>query len=403
MKPDLSDAAPANLYGPSKFEMSEPSMHRPTSWHSTLRATWGRGVGLLGLSVLLASCGPDAQADAVSQGDATRSFQRVINVEVLPLEPRVFEQRLRLAGTVQANVDVTISAEESGVVRSVQAERGVLLQEGQAIFQVDDRILQSQVDEAEARAAFAREGWERRQRLFEVDGVGSELAYLEARYQADQAAAALNSLQERLRRTVIRSPISGTLETRLVEVGTMVAAGTPVARIVQVDPVKILAGIPERYAADVSTSSRATVTFDALGPERYEARVRFVGTTVNPSNRTFEIELVVPNSSRVIKPEMIANVEVVLNEREAAVVVPQEAVVRVEGGFVAFVVEERDGESVATVRDLVVGTTQRNEVVVEEGLEPGDRLIVLGQNQVANGDRVQVVRTREVQTAGAGS
>jgi RND family efflux transporter MFP subunit len=289
------------------------------------------------------------------------------------------------------------------VVRETFAERGALVRAGDPILQVDDRILRSQVDEAAARATLARETWERRRRLFEDDRVGSELAYLEARYQAEQAEAALVSLRERLDRTRVRAPISGILEARPVEVGTMVGVGTPVGRIVQVDPIKILAGVPERFAGFVDNSTRATVTFEALGPEVYSANVRYVGATVNASNRTFEVELVIPNRDRTIKPEMVANVRVVLREREGALVIPQEAVVRVEDGFVTFVARDEGGEIVAELRPVRVGAPQRNEVVVEAGLSVGDRLIVLGQNQVAHGDRVRIVNTREPVVPGDGS
>jgi RND family efflux transporter MFP subunit len=183
----------------------------------------------------------------------------------------------------------------------------------------------------------------------------------------------------------------------------MVGIGTPVARIVEVDPIKVLAGVPERFAGLVDGASRANVTFDALGADVHVARVRYVGATVNPSNRTFEVELTIPNQGRAIKPEMVANVHMVLRESEGAIVVPQEAVVRVEDGYVAFVARDMGGESVAEVRPVRLGSTQGNEVMIEEGLAVGDQLIVLGQNQVANGDHVQVVRTREAVMAGGGS
>ena len=106
-------------------------------------------------------------------------------------------------------------------------------------------------------ADLAKETWDRRKRLFEEDQVGSELAYLEAKYASEQATANLNVLEERLARTTIRAPIDGILDSREIEVGNMVAPGTPVARIVDNNPVKITAGVPERYAADVRTGAEA--------------------------------------------------------------------------------------------------------------------------------------------------
>ena len=346
------------------------------------------------LALMIGGCGNDAVPDA-SAGDEP-AFQRVINVEVLPLAPTSFEERVRLTGTAQANRDVVISAEEAGVIREIVTEEGARVSEGQALVRIDDTILRAQVAEAEARAALARETWERRRRLFEQDGVGSELAYLEARYQAEQASAAVNTLTERLARTVIRAPIDGILESREVELGTMVSPGVPVARVVEINPIKVTGGVPERYAADVTAGSEAVVTFDVLPGEEYPGRVQYVGATVNPRNRTFRVELVLSNPGRIIKPEMVANIEILRGTVPDAIVVPQEALVRVEDGFVAFVVGANEtDEEVAEVRSLRLGPAQRNQVVVESGLATGEHLIVLGQNLVANGDRVRVVRMRD--------
>ncbi len=364
------------------------------------RMNMGKAGVVLGVPVLLlgglAGCGSD-EAQAV-QGEA--EFRRVINVEVQELSAEPFEERVRIVGVVQAAVDVTISAEEVGVIRELPVERGTVVREGDLLARVDDRLLQAQLQEAQAVAELAREVWERRQRLYEGDRVGAELPYLEARYSHEQAQAALTSLQERLSRTEIRAPMDGILEERLVEVGTMVTSGTPVARMVQVDPVKVVGGVPERFAPEIRTGAAARITFDVLPGEVFDGRVGFVGATVNPHNRTFDVELRIPNRNRVIKPEMVANVEVTRRNLDGALVVPQDAVVRVEEGFVAFVAVQGEGGTFAEVRPVEVSTIQRNFVLVRSGLEAGDRLIVVGQKQVAHGDRIQVVRERETRNGG---
>lgn len=369
------------------------------------RGGWLRGtasVALVGLLAVGASaCGGTAEADSAATDEA--GFRRIINVEVQPLVREDFRERIRLTGTVEANRDVTFSAEEAGVVREILTDEGAVVTEGQPLVRIDDTILRAQVGEAEAREALAQETWERRRRLFEEDRVGSELAYLEAKYQAQQTTAALNTLSERLARTVVRAPIDGIFDRRDVEVGTMVSPGTPIGRIVQIDPVKVTGGVPERYAGDVRPGADAVVTFDVMPGEQYGGRVGYVSATVNPQNRTFEAQLVLRNPGRVIKPEMVANIDIARRTIEDAIVIPQEALVRVENGFVAFVVaQDAEGEDVAQVRPVVVGVSQRNRVVVQEGLAEGDRLIVLGQTLVADGDRVAVLRTREIAAAGDG-
>ena len=338
----------------------------------------------------LAGCS-GAQADAAAED---QGYTRVLNVEVAVVAPAPFTEVIRITGTVQADQDVRISAEESGVIREVVADKGTWVEAGQPIFRLDDEILNAQVDQARAVASLAQETWNRRKRLYEEDQVGSELAYLEAKYSAEQAAANLSLLEARLDRTVIKAPISGILDSREIEVGSMVSAGTPVARIVDIHPVKITGGVPERYATDVQSGAAATVTFDVLEGERFEGRIAYVGAVVNPRNRTFPVELRLPNPGGLIKPEMVANVEVVRRTLDEAMVIPQEALVRVEDGYVALVVENEAGSEIVRSRPVELGPAQRNEVVVLAGLEPGDRLIVVGQQTVAAGDRVTVVGER---------
>ena len=350
--------------------------------------------GLLTLLLGAVACGGDVEAGGTSDaGVLVEGASRVINVETSTVETREFVERISLTGTVVASQDVTLSAQESGVIRRVVVEKGATVTAGQALLEVDDAVLLSQVEEATAQASLANETWERRKRLYEVDRVGSELAYLEARYGAEQASARLTTLQTRLGRTVIRAPIDGVLETRLVEVGAMVNVGTDVARIVSLDPVKVVAGVPERYARDVRVGASVTTVFDVLDISS-EGRISYVGATVNPRNRTFLVELEMPNPDGLIKPQMVANLGLVRQTVEGAIVIPQEALVRVEDGYVAFVVEGEGSDAVVLSRGVELGSSQRNEVVIETGLTAGEQLIVVGQQQVTAGDRVNVVGTR---------
>ena len=349
-------------------------------------AAWVAGAALLAVA-----CGGDAEAGAAGEEPAAEGSSRVINVEVRTVEPTSFTEVIELTGTVQANRDVVVSAEESGVIRRLFLEKGRVVSAGQPIAKIDDTILQSQVEQARARAALAAETWERRRRLWEEDRVGSELAYLEARYAAEEARANLQTLERRLERTTVRAPIAGILDDRMVEVGTMVSPGSPVGRIVDLTPVKVRGGVPERYASDVEPGSSATASFEALGGQSYRGEIGFVGAAVDRANRTFPVELVIPNPGRAVKPEMVADVSLVRRVLEGALVVPQEALVRIADGFQVFVVEERDDSLFAASRPVTVGPSQRNQAVVEAGIEAGDRVIVVGQNQVATGDRVRIV------------
>ncbi|MCY3705329.1 MAG: efflux RND transporter periplasmic adaptor subunit [Gammaproteobacteria bacterium] len=348
-----------------------------------------RGVAL-GLAGVVAACSSSAEA-----GDTIppiiEGATRVINVEVEPIAPTGFTELIRLTGTVRANRDVVVSATEPGLVASILVDQGSPVRAGQAVARLDDTQLRAQVDEARARADLARETWERYRRLFEEDQVGSELQYLEARYTAEQSAASLTALSARLDATVIRAPFEGVLDSRDIELGSMIMPGTPVARVVDLDPVRIRGGVPERFALDVRPGSEATVTFQVLEGEIFEGDITYVGAAVDPEDRTFPVELTLANPGGLIKPEMVANIEIVRETRTDVVVVPREVLLRVEDGYVAYVVEGAGDDGVARMREVELGPAQRNLVVIEEGLRAGDRLVVIGQQLIADGDRVRVV------------
>ncbi len=342
----------------------------------------------------MAGCGA-AQADAVDDAPGGEPVVRVINVETSTMTPQNFVEDIRLTSAVLANRDVLVAAEESGVIREIFLDKGRRVMAGEPIAKIDDQVLSADVAQARARSELATQTWQRRKRLWEENQVGSEIAYLEAKFGEQQAAANLAGLEARLARTVIRAPFSGIFDERHIEVGSMVSPGQSVGRLVDLNPIKVVAGVPERYAADVSVGALASLTFDVLGDEVFTAPIRYVGSTVDPQNRTFLIEVVLPNPNGLIKPQMVANMSVTRREVADAIVVPQDALVRTEGGYVVFVVSEQREGSVAEVRAVKLGPTRRNLVVVEAGLEAGDQLIVVGQKTVSDGDRVAVVGRRD--------
>ena len=352
-----------------------------------------RGVLSLVAVLAISGCGT-AQADGIDRMDSDE-FVRIINVEVARVETEKFVEEIRLTATAVANQDVMVSAEESGVIREIFVDKGAQVESGAPLAKIDDRVLTAQVEQARAVAELARQTWERRKRLWEEDRIGSEITYLEARFGAEQSMAALKGLEERVARTTIRAPFSGVWDERHVEIGSMVAPGQSVGRLIDLDPVRVVAGVPERYVPDVWVGAEAALDFDVFAGERFTAPIRYVGSTVNSRNRTFPIEVMVPNPSRRIKPEMVANMSVTRREVDEAIVVPQDVLVRVEDGYVVFVIAERSEGMVAEVRSIILGPGRRNLVVIESGIEPGEQLIVVGQKSVADGDRVNIVGGRQ--------
>ncbi|HWV58725.1 MAG TPA: efflux RND transporter periplasmic adaptor subunit [Longimicrobiales bacterium] len=336
---------------------------------------------------LVTGCGAPAQS--ASSAAATETV-RTVTVEVQEVVPEPFIDYVRLVGVVLANRDVTVAAEEGGVLRQIFVDKGTEVTAGQPIFKIDDELLQAQVAQAEANARLARETYERQRRLWEEEEVGSELTYLQARYAAEAAEAQAALLATRLERTTVRAPISGILDARLVEVGAMVGAGSPVARIVDVSTVKIAAGVPERYAGEIRRGADAVVELAVMGGRTFQGKLSFVGTAVDDGSRTFPIEIEVENDDGALVPGLVANIGVARQVLDSAIVVPQEAILRAEEGYIVYVAVQRDGAWRAEARPVVAGASRAGRVQVNSGLQPGDRVVVVGQQQVTAGDYLNI-------------
>jgi membrane fusion protein (multidrug efflux system) len=344
----------------------------------------------LALLLFVSGCGK-TQGEQPDESTETDEFVKIINVEVENLLPTAFEEFIRLTGTVKAEKDVILSAEESGRVVRFFVDKGDAVRRGAPIAKIDDAIMRATVVEAEAESALAAESYERQREVWEEGRIGTELAYLEKKRRAAQAASRLQVLRMRLAHTTVRSPFDGTIEARYIDAGEMASVGAPVVRVLSMNELKVEVGVPERFAPDVRVGTRVHIVFDVLGSVELEGRVRFAGNAVDPENRTFPIEIDLDDPQGVIKPEMITNVRVVRNELENVIVAPQQALRQAEDGFVAYVAVEKEEGAFAEERRLVLGPHYADRVVVEEGLRSGDRLITRGQMLVAEGSRIRIV------------
>ncbi|MFW6088832.1 MAG: efflux RND transporter periplasmic adaptor subunit [Gemmatimonadota bacterium] len=350
------------------------------------RDTWWQ-VAAVGMALAAAGCG-GSEAGASEDAEA---FVKIVNVEATRVEPRSFAATVRLTGEAEPETDVTVSAQESGVIDGFVAARGRRIERGAAIARIDDDVLAAQVEEARATAQLAEDRYVRQRRLWEEEQIGSEIAYLQAKSEAEASAARLEQLRTRLARTVIRAPVAGTVDEHLVDAGEVVQPGAPVARLVDATRLEISGGVPERYAPRVSPGDSAQITFDILPGRVFGGAISFVGTAVDRRSRTFPIEIAMDNPDGEVKPYMIANVRVLMRRIDDAIVVPRDVLVRTEDGEQVMVVVEGENGPVAEARTVTLGATSENEVVVTDGLEAGDRLIVRGQQMVDPGDRVRIV------------
>ncbi|MFO8100019.1 MAG: efflux RND transporter periplasmic adaptor subunit [Salinibacter sp.] len=358
-------------------------------------------------ALLMSGCSdePDAADAAASERSETR-------VETLVLEPQTFEDIVEVTGSVEALDDAALSAEASGTLVYV-AERGARIPEDSLVARVNPRSARAAVEQAEAQVEsaqaqydLAQDTYERQVPLYQ-DSIISDSEFESVRAEQtqalaslSQAKAALSEAREQLANTRIDAPFPGTVEERFQEPGEQAAPGERVVRIVNTRRVRVEAGVPERYANDLTPGDSVRVRIQSAPLDDRWGRIDFVGNTIDPGSRTFPIEVEIENAERRLKPEMVARLFVVRERLDDVLVAPRAAISRTEDGLDAYTVAETDSGNIVQSHRVTLGPAGGNQVVIESGLEPGDELITVGQSDVASGDRVEIVEQHEdVETA----
>ena len=362
---------------------------------------------LLGMFIFAGCSQPEASeadtSEAVAEATETTT-RRQVRIETVFVNPSSFEDVIEITGTVEANNDATVSAQVSGTI-VYRAPRGAYVGRNRVIAVVDSTLLHAtymqsmaQLEVAQAQYDLAYDAFQRQEPLYQ-DSIISALEFESVRAQYNQAAgqlsqakAVLDQFREQLDNSRITSPFSGTIETYFAELGEQVAPGSPIVRVVNTQRVKVVAGVPERYANEIEKGTSVRVALDNYGNAERTGVVSFVGNAINPMSRTFPIEIVLDNSDQSLKPQMVASLFLTRDEIKDVLVIPQAAVpLNEEGHSVFVVVTDADGQPIAERRAVVLGPSYAGNVVVESGLAAGDQVVVNGQYNLTNGDAVEVV------------
>ncbi len=351
-------------------------------------------LALTALAVAAWGCGGAGGTEEAARGP------EAVPVEVLTVTTEDATATVTATGTLAAREDVPISAEASGRVSEVPAQVGDEVSEGEVLVRLDDELARLSLKQAEAQLlaaqadlADAERGFERSRSLLEsgdISQAGFETAQL--RYQAAESAAlaaeaAHASAERQLRNTAIESPIDGTVAFMHAEVGHLMNIGAPVAHVVNTSTLEIEIGLTEAQAVEVEPGRRALVRFRSMPGREFEGRVEYVGPRADDRTKTFPARVVLRNVGGELRAGMVAEVTIATREYEDAVVIVRDWVVERYGEPAVYVA----ADSVAQLRRVRLGQVLGDRVVIEEGLEPGERLVVLGYDQLSDGARIKVM------------
>src|SRR5690606_35118356 len=223
-------------------------------------------------------------------------------VTTLTAKAELFDHYLELQGNVDTKQNIEMYPEMSGILSKVYVKEGDRVSKGQLLASIDDGGLAQQVAQLEIQLGLAKTTFERQKRLWEQK-IGSEIQFLQAKTSYEAQQETVNQLKKQLDKTELRAPFSGIVDNVMIEQGSVVAPQSPIFRVINLDGMYIETNVPESYLRDVVVGKNVQIEFPVLD-KNIEGEIRQAGNFINPANRTFRIEVAVPNKDKLIKPNL---------------------------------------------------------------------------------------------------
>lgn len=308
-------------------------------------------------------------------------------VEGVQLAAEVLERRIEAVGSLRANEAVMVRPEVAGRVASVRFNEGEAVKAGQALVALDTEIQSAELQRAEANLKLADVEFTRMNELLRRKA-GSRTDYDKALSQREAFQADLALAKAKLAKMTVHAPFDGVLGLRQISVGDYISAGQDLVGIVDLDPIKVDFRVPEVYLDLVKPGQRLAVTVDALPGKSFEGELYAIDPQLDVNGRAIVLRARAANPDGVLKPGLFARVQLIVERRDAALLVPEEALLPNPDGTTA-VFKVVDGK-VASV-PVKTGLRQAAKVEVVDGLAAGDTVITAGQMKVHPGMAVQVL------------
>ncbi|WP_286969353.1 efflux RND transporter periplasmic adaptor subunit [Flavobacterium sp. UBA4854] len=293
-------------------------------------------------------------------------------VNGIVIKTTTFDNNLALSGSIEANEQIEIHSEVSGIVEGIFFNEGANVSKGQVLLKVNDIELKAQLRQAITREELAAENARRAKLLLQKEAISQEEADVA---KADLASAQAQSqlIRAQISKTSVRAPFSGKIGLRNISPGTYITPTVLVAKLVNTSKLKITFSIPEKYASEVKSGS--VIDFKVSGSDKtYNAKIYAIEPEVAVATRTLQIRALADNTDGKLFPGTFADIKLPLNIIKDAIVVPSQAIIPIQDGKKVFIAN--NGQA----KEVMVDATTRTDssILILSGLKPGDTLITSG-------------------------
>ncbi len=296
------------------------------------------------------------------------------------------------SGTVEEENGSSLSFTTGGTILQLKVKVGDRVRKGQLIATVDPTQVKNTYEMAHATRMQAEDAYERMKQLHDKGSL-TELKWVEAQSQLQQAVAAEGIAKKSLADCALHAPFDGVVSEKHAEVGQNATPGMPIVKIVTTNVLNVKISVPESEMANVRVHQRARIAVQALGGKQYEGYVVEKGIVADPISRSYSVKIRVVGTSNALLPGMVSQVALDRTDAQKAgmaakadVVIPAHLVQLADDNS-NFVWVDEGGKAVR--RTIVCGEYQSNGVSIVSGLKTGDRLIVEGQQKVSTGTAIK--------------
>jgi membrane fusion protein (multidrug efflux system) len=310
--------------------------------------------------------------------------ERPMNVSGVIVAATRFDNSLTVTGSIDANEEVRIISEVSGIIKGIYFNEGSNVRRGQALVKIDDSELRAQLAQTITRQNLASENERRAKLLLQKEAISRE-EYDIASAEFRTAKSQTQLIRAQIAKTVINAPFSGRIGLRAVSKGEYVTPTMPISNLVSINPVKISFSVPEKYSRQVKVGT--TIDFTIAGSTQvYNARVYAIEPRIESATRTLQLRAKADNPSGLLIPGSFASISLPLSTIEDALLVPTQAIVPVQDGKKVFVTDS------GKVKEVMVETSTRTKesILVTSGLKPGDTVLTTGVMSLKEGGKVKV-------------
>lgn len=315
------------------------------------------------------------------QGNVSVTF---VGVDTLSLS--TFDHFIEVQGRIDGNENIAVSPRSPGVVTRILVKEGDFVRKGQVLAELDADVIKQNLVELETQLAFATDMFNRQKALWDQK-IGSEAQYLDMKNKKESVENRIAALREQIKMSSITSPIDGTVEDIPIKVGQMASASNPqpAFRVINFSRAKAVADVGEAYSAKINTGDQVKIFLPDYN-EEIEQTVTFASKFINPTNRTFMVEIELPSNTKIFRANMIAVIRIKDYSNRSTIAIPQNLIQSSKDeGYYVFVARRENQNKLAHKVAVQPGITYNGLTEITSGLTPGDLLITSGYKDLYEG------------------